>query len=106
MYSVVDPIYKVIVGCLPMHFGEMDHLPYRHTQFMRSSCLEILQISSFFLMADLQLLHASVMQLLHDQLSCSYLREHPFCYLFLERGFSHWVFSFTPLTEIALYLGT
>ena len=53
-------------GWLPMHFGEMDHLPYRHAQFIPSSSMVVLHISSFFLMTKLQLLHASVMQLLHD----------------------------------------
>ena len=40
-----------------MHFGEMDHLPYRHAQFVPSSSMDVLQISSFFLMIDLRLLH-------------------------------------------------
>ena len=44
-----------------MHFGEMDHLPYRHAQFMPSSSMEVLQINSFFLMTELWLLHALVM---------------------------------------------
>ena len=34
-------------GWLPMNFGEMDHLPYRHTQFVPSISMEVLQISIF-----------------------------------------------------------
>ena len=32
-----------------MHFGEMNHLPYRHSQFVPSISMEVLQISNFFL---------------------------------------------------------
>ena len=52
-------------GWLPMHFGEMDHLPYRHARFVPSSSLVVLQISS---LENLWFLHASVMQLFHDHL--------------------------------------
>ena len=34
-------------GWLPMHFDEMDHLPYRHAQCMPSISMEVLQISIF-----------------------------------------------------------
>ena len=32
-----------------MHFGEMDHLPYKHSSFVPSFSMEVLQIDSFIL---------------------------------------------------------
>ena len=36
-------------GWLPMHFGEMDHLPYRHARFVPSSSLVVFFRSAVFL---------------------------------------------------------
>ena len=81
MYSVVDPTYKAIAVagylCISVRWiiYHIDTLGSCHF-FLGGS----LQISSFsFLMADLRLLHASVMQLFHDQLSCSCLWGHLHC---------------------------
>ena len=54
-------------GWLPMHFGEMDHLPYRHARFVPFLPWWFSSDQQFlFSMADLRLLHALEMQLLHD----------------------------------------
>ena len=72
-------------GWLPMHFGEMNHLSYRHTRFMLSSSVEILQISSYFLTEFCSFLCFS--DILHDHLFCSYLLKQSFLLSLFGVGF-------------------
>ena len=81
MYSVVDPTYKAIAVagylCISVRWiiYHIDTLSSCHLLPWWFS----LDQQFSFLMADLRLLHASVMQLLSWSLSCSCLWEHLHC---------------------------
>ena len=97
-----------------MHFGEMDHLPYRHARFMPSSSMVVLQINSFLSDGRFEASSCFSYVALHDHFLVPICGDTSLVggffnpslgYLFLGEGFSHMVFSLSSFLEVAfLYI--
>ena len=100
-----------------MNFDEIDHLPYRHSQFVPSISMEVLQINSFFLIdfaassCFSDVLHDILVPIFWDiPLVGGFFIPSLGSYLFLGEGFSHEVFPLSLFLKVSflmhLYMGT